>query len=108
MLMLVSWQIVSSILRRSILLYNLITVNLGVFGETPGISTCIIMLIKSIIKRLDLETLSAKESTLKRNRNAIVFQWKMHEVLFKVLDGDKEPRSFQEMRVKIPHHLESK
>ena len=94
--MLVSWQIVSSILRTSILLYNPITVNRGAFGETSGISTCIIMLIKSIIKSLDWEILSAKESTLKRNRNATVFQWKIHGVLFKVLDGDNEPRSFQE------------
>ena len=34
---------------------------------------------------------------LKRNRNATLFQWKIHEVLFKVLDGDNEPSSFQEM-----------
>ena len=97
MLMLVSWQIVSSILRRSILLYNPITVNRGALSEIPGISTCTIMLIKSITKSLDLEILSAKESTLKRNRNVTVFQWKIHGVLFKVLDGDNESRSFQEM-----------
>ena len=35
--------------------------------------------------------------TLKRNRNATLFQWKIHGVLFKVLHGDNEPSSFQEM-----------
>ena len=32
--------------------------------------------------------------TLKRNRNATLFQWKIHGVLFKVLEGDNEPSSF--------------
>ena len=36
-------------------------------------------------------------STLKRNRNATLFQWKIHWVLFKVLDRDNEPSSFHEM-----------
>ena len=35
--------------------------------------------------------------TLKRNRNATLFQWKIHGVLFKVIDGDNEPSNFQEM-----------
>ena len=35
--------------------------------------------------------------TLKRNRNATPFQWKIHWALFKVLDGDNEPSNFQEM-----------
>ena len=35
--------------------------------------------------------------TLKRNRNATLFQWKIHGVVFKVLDRDNEPSSFQEM-----------
>ena len=33
----------------------------------------------------------------KRNRNATLFQWKIHGVLFKVLDRDNEPSNFQEM-----------
>ena len=36
-------------------------------------------------------------TTLKRNRNATLLQWKIHGVLFKVLDRDNEPSSFQEM-----------
>ena len=36
-------------------------------------------------------------NTLKRNRNATLFQWKIHVVLFKVLDGDNEPSSFKVM-----------
>ena len=35
--------------------------------------------------------------TLERNRNATLFQWKIHGVLFKVMDGDNKPSSFQEM-----------
>ena len=37
--------------------------------------------------------------TLKRNSNATLLQRKIHEVLFKVLDGDNEPSSFQEMLI---------
>ena len=37
--------------------------------------------------------------TPKRNRNATLFQWKIHRVLFKVLDGDNESSSFQEMLI---------
>ena len=36
-------------------------------------------------------------TTLKRNRNATLFQWKMYWVLFKVIDGNSEPSSFEEM-----------
>ena len=35
--------------------------------------------------------------TLKRNRNATPFQWKMHWVVFTVLDRDNETSSFQIM-----------
>ena len=38
-----------------------------------------------------------KRNTLKRNRNATLFKWKIHEVLFKVLGGDNEPSDFQEI-----------
>ena len=34
--------------------------------------------------------------TQKRNRKATLFQWKIHEALFKVSDRDKGPSSFQE------------
>ena len=34
--------------------------------------------------------------TLKRNRNATHLQWNVHGVLFKLLDRDNEPSSFQE------------
>ena len=37
------------------------------------------------------------KSTLKRNRNATLFQWKIDGVVVKVLDIDNEPSSFQEM-----------
>ena len=36
-------------------------------------------------------------NTLKRNRYATLFQWKIHGVMFEVLDRDNEPSSFQEM-----------
>ena len=39
------------------------------------------------------------EYTLKRNRNATLFQWKIHGVLFKVIDGDNESSIFQEMLI---------
>ena len=38
--------------------------------------------------------------TQDKNRNATLFQWKIHGLLFKVIDGDNEPSSFQEMRTK--------
>ena len=31
------------------------------------------------------------------NRNVTLFQWKIHGVLFKAIDGDNESSSFQEM-----------
>ena len=31
------------------------------------------------------------------NRNATLFQWKIHGVLFKAIDEDNESSSFQEM-----------
>ena len=39
----------------------------------------------------------SKLNTLKRNKNATLFQWKIHWALFKVLDRDNEPSNFQEM-----------
>ena len=36
-------------------------------------------------------------TTPKRNRNASPFQWKIHGLLFKVLDRENEPTNFQEM-----------
>ena len=39
--------------------------------------------------------------TLERNRNATLFQWKIHGVVFKVTDGHNEPSSFQEMLMNI-------
>ena len=35
-------------------------------------------------------------STLKRNKNAALFQWKMHGLWFEVLDKDNVPSCFQE------------
>ena len=37
--------------------------------------------------------------TLKRNRNATLFQLKIHGVVFKVLDGDNKPSRFQELQM---------
>ena len=55
------------------------------------INTCNLLLNSVLCKTLTVF------NTLKRNRNATRFQWKMHLVLFKVLNGDNEPSSFQEM-----------
>ena len=41
--------------------------------------------------------LTSVKYTLKRNRNATLNQWKIYWVLFKVIDGDNELSSFQEM-----------
>ena len=46
-----------------------------------------------------------KASTLKRNKNATHFQWKIHWVLFKVLDRDNEPSSFQVMLTNLTKTL---
>ena len=35
-------------------------------------------------------------NTLKKNRNATLFQWKIDGVAFKVLDRNNEPSSFQD------------
>ena len=48
---------------------------------------------EEMIQRTDCMYLS---NTLKRNRNAELFQWK-NAILFKVLDRDNEFFSFQEM-----------
>ena len=55
-------------------------------GATSTISTCILVRETKIDR-----------GTLKRNGNATLYQWKIHGVLFKVIDGDKEPSIFQEM-----------
>ena len=41
---------------------------------------------------------------LKRNRNATLFQWKTHWVVFKVVDRDNEPSSFQVMLTNSTKH----
>ena len=43
----------------------------------------------------------------KRNQNAILFQWKIHGLLFKVLDRENEPSCFQEtLKNSTKHCLE--
>ena len=42
--------------------------------------------------------------TLKRNKNATLFQWKIHGLLFKVLDRDNESSCFQEMHMNSTKH----
>ena len=43
-------------------------------------------------------------NTRKRNRNATLFQWKFIWVVFKVLDRDNEPSSFQVMLISSTKH----
>ena len=43
-------------------------------------------------------------NTLMRNRNATLFKWKIHGLLFKMLDRDKEPSCFQEMVTNSTKH----
>ena len=45
-----------------------------------------------------------RKNTLKSNRNATHFQWKIHGVWFSVLDRDNEPSSFQEMLTNSTKH----
>ena len=42
--------------------------------------------------------------TLERNKNATLFQWKIHGLLFKLLEGENEPSCFQETLTNSTNH----
>ena len=43
-----------------------------------------------------------------RSENASSYQWKIHGILFKVLDGDNEPSNFQEILLNLTHYYQLK
>ena len=66
-----------------------------------SIPSCNLKIASATLWIMIKQIMTMQYNTLKRNRNDTLFQWKIHGILFKVLDGENEPLSFQEMLYEI-------
>ena len=90
----VDWLFATS--SGSTLFSNSAAFSSGYLRVNP-IPSCNLKIASATLWNMIKQIMTMQYNTLKRNRNDTLFQWKIHGVLFKVIDGENEPLSFQAM-----------